>query len=193
MKAHVMFLLLALLLLWIPSVNAQPAVNIGSKDYFQTAQLGMVGDGYYLRVLESAHVNNVPDQIGRGRLNDALHNIRYTLDRFPNHPRALQQLSIVSQMIKNTALGVEYFEKAIKLFPQYAITRAQFGLYLTSIGNVAAGIDMLKRSTEMDPKLPAGYAGLAHAYVKMGDMTKAREAAEKARELGFRGKLPDGL
>ena len=41
-----------------------------------------------------------------------------------------------------------------------------------------------------DPKLAVGYAGLAHAYAKKGDRAKAREAADKARELGFTGQLP---
>ncbi len=162
-------------------------------DYFEAAQMGMEGIGAYMRVLESAHVNNVPGQISRGELNAALANIRYTLDRFPNHPRSLQQLSIVAQITKNTALGVSYFEKAVSEFPNYAITHAQFGLYLVSIGNMDGGLEQLNQSISIDPKLPAGYAGLAHAYAKKGDLRRAKEAAQKARELGFTGKLPDGL
>jgi len=120
-------------------------------------------------------------------------NIKYSLDRFPNHPIALQQLSEVSQLMKNTSLGVKYFERAVTLFPQYALTRAQYGLFLVSINEVAGGIERLKQAIEIDPKHPAGYAGLAHAYAKKGDLEEARAAAKKARELGFNGKLPDGL
>jgi predicted Zn-dependent protease len=106
---------------------------------------------------------------------------------------SLQQLSMLAQMTKNISLGVSYFERAIALFPQYALTHAQYGLFLVSTNNVDAGIEHLKQSVAMEPKLAAGYAGLAHAYVKKGDMTKAREAADKARELGFTGQLPAGL
>jgi len=88
---------------------------------------------------------------------------------------------------------VSYFERAIALFPQHALTRAQYGLFLVSTNNVDAGIENLKQSIEMEPKLAAGYGGLAHAYVKKGDIEQARIAAQRARELGFNGKLPDGL
>ncbi|HWP23820.1 MAG TPA: hypothetical protein VNM15_06495 [Candidatus Binatia bacterium] len=96
-------------------------------------------------------------------------------------------------MAKKTAIAVTYFERAIALFPQYAITRAQYGLFLVSINDVDGGIENLKRSVEMDPKLAMGYVGLARAYEKKGDLEHAREAAKKARELGFEGKLPIGI
>lgn len=162
---------------------------IAQQDYFAADKCGQC----YLTILEGAHVRRIPEILSSGRLWDAMDNIKYTLDRFPNHPIALQQLSEVSQMMKNTSLAVEYFEKAITRYPQYALTRAQYGLFLVSINNVDAGIEKLNQAIEADPKLSAGYAGLAHAYVKKGDLTQAREAANKARELGYRGGLPPGL
>ena len=148
---------------------------------------------YYLSLVESAHVRTINKWIKEGRLDNAIGDIKYTLDRFPNHPASLQQLGMVAQMTKNVSLAVSYFERAISLFPQYALTRAQYGLFLVSVNQVDAGIEHLKQSIEMEPKLPSGYAGLAHAYLKKGDFDQAREAAKKARELGFTGKLPDGL
>jgi predicted Zn-dependent protease len=126
-------------------------------------------------------------------MDNALGDIKYTLDRFPNHPVSLQQLSMVAQMVKNTTLAVNYFERAITLYPQYALTRAQYGMFLVATNNLDAGIEKFKQAIEIEPKLSAGYAGLAHAYTKKGDLEQAREAAKNARELGFAGKLPDGL
>jgi predicted Zn-dependent protease len=180
--------LLIVTLLWLPSAQSQPSASPG-QDYFTADHTS----GSYLTILESAHVNNIALAINRGQWNSALGDIRYTLDRFPNHPTALQQLSMVAQLTKNTALATSYFERAVGLYPQYALTRAQYGLFLVSVNNVDAGIEKLNQSIEIEPKLAAGYAGLAHAYTKKGNMTKAREAAGKARELGFTGKLPDGL
>ena len=178
-------------LFWFPSAHAQaPANPQGAfQDYFTADKTY----GSYLTILESAHVATVPRSMSQARLDNALNDIKYTLDRFPNHPVSLQQLSMVAQLTKNTTLATSYFERAVSLYPQYALTRAQYGLFLVSTNNVDAGIEKLKQSIEIEPKLPAGYAGLAHAYAKKGDMTKAREAAGKARELGFTGKLPDGL
>jgi predicted Zn-dependent protease len=188
MRRYVALTLLIITLLWLSSAQAQPSTQAG-QDYFTADRTS----GSYLTILESAHVNNIALAINRGQWNSALGDIRYTLDRFPNHPTALQQLSMVAQLTKNTALATSYFERAVSLYPQYALTRAQYGLFLVSINNVDAGIEKLNQSIEIEPKLAAGYAGLAHAYAKKGDMTKAREAAGKARELGFTGKLPEGL
>lgn len=190
MYKFVLLIKLISALFWLPSAHAQVSPNLqGDQDYFTADQ----SPTSYLKILESAHVVVIPNWIKQGRMNNAISDIKYTLDRFPNHPVSLQQLSMVAQMTKNTTLAVSYFERAINLFPQYALTRAQYGLFLVSVNNLDAGIQHLKQSVEMEPKLPAGYAGLAHAYAKKGDSEQAREAAAKARELGFKGNLPAGL
>jgi len=159
-------------------------------DYFTADQDG-VRD--YLRVMTVAHINTIPNWIKQGLISNAVADIRYSLDRFPNHPQALQLLPLVARLANNQALARTYFEKAVTQFPQYALTQAQYGLFLVSIGNLDDGIGRLNRSIEMDPKLAAGHAGLAHAYVKKGDIAKAQEATDKARELGFTGRPPPGL
>lgn len=167
---------------WFSSAMAE-------QDYFTAEKCGQC----YLTILESAHVRTIPNSLSQGRMDNALGDIKYTLARFPNHPVSLQQLSMVAQMVKNTTLAVNYFERAITLYPQYALTRAQYGMFLVATNNLDAGIEKFKQAIEIEPKLSAGYAGLAHAYTKKGDLEQAREAAKNARELGFAGKLPDGL
>lgn len=172
-------------------VAAQPprTPQLNGQDYFSADK----SPGSYASIVEKNHVLTVPTWIKQGRLDNALGDIKYTLDRFPNHLVSLQQLSTVAQMIKNPSVAMNYFERAVTLYPQYALTRAQYGLYLVSINNIDAGIEKLLQSTEMEPTLAAGYVGLAYAYSKKRDLEHAREAAQKARELGFTGKLPDGL
>ena len=84
-------------------------------------------------------------------------------------------------------MAIERYKKAIEQFPRYALTHAQYGVYLVGIGNVDEGIEMLKRSIEIDPKLAAGYGGLTHAHVRKGEWDDAGVAATTARELGFSG------
>ena len=160
-----------------------------SQDYFTVDETV----AHYLRVVELNHVRTVPNLIINGQIENAINDIKYTLARFPNHPVSLQQLSMLAQTTKRSALAVAYFERAITLFPQHAMTWSQYGLFLLSINKVDAAIERLRRSVEVEPKLPGGYAGLAHAYAKKGELEEAREAAKNARELGFNGKLPDGL
>jgi Tfp pilus assembly protein PilF len=170
--------------------QTEPTTSGAGYDYFTADQEGIGG---YMRILTGAHVDSIPKWIQQGRIDNAVLDIKYTLDRFPNHPQALQLLPLVASLSKNQTLAVTYFEKALKQFPQYAITHTQYGLFLISNGNLDDGIEQFNQSIAIDPKSAAGHAGLAHAYAKKGDMTKAREAANKAREFGFSGQLPSGL
>jgi predicted Zn-dependent protease len=86
-------------------------------------------------------------------------------------------------------LPIRYFEKAIALYPSHAITHAQYGRFLVTIGDLENGIQKLSYSVQMDPKLTAGYVWLTEAYEKKGDLQLTREARERAKELGFTGKL----
>jgi Tfp pilus assembly protein PilF len=191
-RNRVLFDLFALwLVIGAPAfAQTNSAVSGMGHDYFTADQ---DGTGEYLRLLTGAHVDTIPGWIQQGRIDNAVGDIRYALDRFPNHPQALQLLGLVARLAKNNGLAISYFEKAVMQFPQYGVTRAQYGLFLVTIGYVDDGIGRLNQSIAMDPKWAGGHAGLAHAYAKKGDMAKAREAADKARELGFTGQLPPGL
>lgn len=171
-----------------PLGYSQP--NLCPCDYFLASQ--NVDRERYLRQAEQFHIKPVPNSIREGNLTLAFADLNYVLERFPNHPQGLQLMTVVAQLRKQPTLAVSYFEKAIQGFPQHALTQAQYGLFLVTIGSMEKGLEMLEKATETDPKLPAGYAGLAHAYAKKGDLPKAREASQKARELGFKGQLPIG-
>ncbi len=165
--------------------------SLAGQDYFSAMADQDSNVREYLRLVTLAHVETIPKWMNQGRMNDALADLRYALDRFPNHPLALQQLSMVTQIMKKPGVATSYFERAVTLYPQYAITRVQYGLFLVSIDRVDEGIDRFKQATTIDPKLAAAYAGLARAYQKKNDLAHAREAATKARELGFTAKLID--
>ncbi len=170
--------------------QTEPTPSGAGHDYFTAEQDGVKG---YLENMTINHLNKVTGWIQQGRIGNAVDDLIYVLDRFPNQPRALQLLPLVASLSKNQGLAVTYFEKALRQFPQYALTHAQYGLFLISNGNLDQGIEQFNQSIAIDPKSAAGNAGLAHAYAKKGDMTKAREAANKARDFGFTGQLPSGL
>jgi Tfp pilus assembly protein PilF len=124
-----------------------------------------------------------------GDLPRALAELDYTLVRFPNHPQALLLVGTVAKLMKRTSVPIGYFERALRLFPQHAVTHAQYGMYLVEIGQVEAGLARLNRALERDPNSALAYAGLALAYHRGGDVVAAREALQKARNLGYKGKL----
>jgi tetratricopeptide (TPR) repeat protein len=148
----------------------------------------------YLSTVEKNHIticphnpNGIMGDISEGKFLYAFEDLRYVLDRFPNHPKALMLLGSVARLAKNISIPIFYYQKALRLYPQHAITHAQFGLYLVDIGRVESGIARLKQAIEIDPKLAVAHVWLAKAFAKNGKPGLARQAAERARALGYRG------
>jgi tetratricopeptide (TPR) repeat protein len=154
-------------------------------DYFADHDFGTK---QYVQLVESAHMNKITEWIRNGRIENALADCKYTLERIPNHPKGLMLAQIVGRLTKNPMLAISYYQRAMKLYPQYALTRAQYGAYLVDEGNLKAGIAELQKAVEMDSKLAFAHAQLAKAYLKAGNTELARQAAGQAKELGYKGK-----
>lgn len=136
------------------------------------------------------HTNNVLKWLREGNIPMALTDVQFTIDKWPNHPRALILLEVISGVTHTPNLPIPYYEKAIRLYPQYAITRAQYGKYLVEISQVDGGIAKLQEAVTLDPKLTAAHVWLTEAYLKKGKKELARKEAETARVLGYEGELP---
>ena len=162
-------------------------------DYF--AAQGNQDESNLIGLAEQGHIYtsslgkiSVIELIGSGNYSQAYQELYYVLDRIPNHPKGLQILGSLAQLTKKESIAVSYYEKALSKYPQWPLTYAQYGQFLLEIGQVDNAIEKLKRATEIDPKLVGGFALLAKAYSKKGNNDLAREAAAKAKELGYQGK-----
>jgi len=149
-----------------------------------------------LQNVENHHLNRtntypggVLEQIQRQHYDYAIADLRYALIKFPNHPKALMLLGLVARLKRNPSIPIPFYEKAIELYPAYAITHAQYGKYLLDIGYPDQAINKLNDAIRVDPGFSAGYAWLAEAYYKKGNRELASQAAEKARTLGYRGEI----
>jgi Tfp pilus assembly protein PilF len=169
--------------LTLPSGSAQNVNN----DYFAPDR-----DESLLRIVEAYHLAqaNFWAKFHSRDFRGAFDDLKYVLRYFPNHPKALMLMGSLSKLKKTPSLATHYYEKALKLFPQHAFTHAQLGNYLVDIGDFGTGLAKLKEAIEMDPKLALAHAYLAKAYYKIGNPQLARRAAKRARELGYRGKIP---
>lgn len=143
-----------------------------------------------LHSVDKFHTSLFVPHIKQGRYEEALGDLKYTLNRFPNHLTALSYMGVYAAATKNFAVGVPYFEKAIRHYPGYAITRAQYGIYLVRVGRIDTGIEKLKIAIEMDPQLAYAHAWIAEAYNRSGKLALARDASSRARKLGYKGKIP---
>jgi Tfp pilus assembly protein PilF len=139
------------------------------------------------------HTQNIKKAIIEKNFGMAKGDLDYTLVTFPNHPDALQSLWFYSKVTKSPAFAIPYFEKAISMFPQYAMTHIIYGAFLTDFGRLKEAERELKKAVEIDPNLAIAHAWLAKTYDKAGDVKLAKMSAKKAVELGYRGKLLDNI
>lgn len=175
-----------LICLAVPALATAP-----DRDYFTANEDPQAYSD--LEVNDEHHTNLVLDWIRDARFDRALADINYVLDRWPNHPRALLLLETVARLTHAPNLPLFHYEKALKLYPQYALTHAQFGHYLVEIGKIDQGIHSLKRAAQIDSQLRVVHVWLAEAYDKYGDKVLARKEAEQARNLGFQGNFSPDL
>lgn len=136
------------------------------------------------------HSKGVLGFIGDKRYKDAKLDLDYTLVRFPNHPKALLLLGMVAKLANEPTLPVRYYETALQLFPQYAVTHAQYGNYLVDIKQMELGIAKLREAVQIDPNLVVAHVWLARAYYQTNNVELGRQTVEKARELGYKGEFP---
>ena len=193
------FVVALLLFIYVSPSDSQEIIDdrgqgTANHNYFvasQTEQLRL-----HLYQVTTHHIKPCPHSpegtyhdIAIGRYDYAKDDIDYTLERIVNHPAALQLVTPVVLATKQQAWGMEKFEYALKWYPNYAVTHAQYGEYLVAIGSLPAGIEQLKAAVQMDPKLIAGYVWLNQAYTKQGNRDLAVQAGDKARALGYKGEL----
>ena len=188
--------ILVIVLLGFPLVQAQgirsdrnATGTLINQDYY-TANFYPEVKGL-LNLVERFHLDEkVFSNIRTGYFGPAITDLEYTLEKFPNHPVALQLLGSVARLTNAQTLGIVYYKKALSLYPQYAFTHAQYGSYLVDIGKVEEGIAELKQAIKMDPKLAPAYAWLSKAYYKSGNMELGRQAEQQAKELGYKADMP---
>jgi tetratricopeptide (TPR) repeat protein len=170
-------------------IDENPATTL-NHDYFNPNKDPQIQ--WMIEDQEKYHLNPAKVYVREGKFDKALADLIFFLDRFVNHPHGLALLGAIAKLTNNPSLAIRYYEKAIRLYPQYAITHAQYGAYLADIGNVKAGIVKLKKAIEMNSNLAVAHAWLAKAYYKSGDRELARQAAAQARQLGYKGEIPSG-
>jgi tetratricopeptide (TPR) repeat protein len=146
----------------------------------------LVGKGW-----ELFQLRKTLDLMGDGQIIYAYQQLKYILCRYPNMPKGLKLLENVAASQKAPTLPIPYYEYALSLYPQHAETHALYGFYLVEIGEIDKGIAELTRATAVNPKYLPAFVKLASAYYDKGDKTLGDQAAQRARELGYEGKIPE--
>lgn len=124
--------------------------DLMAADYF-TAKLNPKMRSW-LALVELGHAGEATWKFYRtGQYKSVLADCKYTLERFANHPGALFLMGKIAIVLKEPSLPIPYFEEALRRYPQYAYTHAQYGHYLVELGATAAGIAELREALRLDP------------------------------------------
>ena len=153
-----------------------------NKDYFIDKKL--------IKNVEKNHFSkdNFWRKLRAGHYKYAFGDLKYILKVYPNHPGALSMMEVVGPKIGDYTLPGKYYIRALKMFPQHAITHAQYGYYLIKVGGIDIGINRLKAAIKLKPNLVNAYVWLSGGYYKKGNLSEARNSYEKAKKLGYKGK-----
>jgi tetratricopeptide (TPR) repeat protein len=185
------FPILIFSLLWNgedPLTHRQAFADEFDHDYFTANQNPEARQ--LLRENEAYHLNKgVLDDFNAKRYDIVIGEVKYILRRFPNHPQALMLLGSAAILKKEPSLAIPYYQRAISLYPQYAVTHAQFGSYLIDIDQMDMAIKRLNTAIKIDSKYAFAHGRLAEAYYKKGDIAHARQAAKQAKALGYKGEI----
>jgi tetratricopeptide (TPR) repeat protein len=202
-RMHTTILFASILLLIGENIFAQrperdwSTIEWGGQDYYRAIAvrpyIKRSPGATWLDLLDNVETNHLNKQVLRdfstGRYEYVIDNLKYALGAFPNHPMALAMLGSVAKLTKKMTLASPFFENALQLYPQYAMTHAQYGEYLASFQMYDDGIAKLQSALHIDPKLGIAHAWLAEAYFKTGKNDLGTDAALKARQYGYRDEI----
>jgi len=159
---------------------------------------GSTGGDYYdaedakgLTVVESYHFGPQVEALQRGMSGALGGDLSYTLEHFPNHPRALSAMARLGlrtgkARVPGARYTVEcYFRRGIEFAPKEGATRALFGAYLLSLRRDSDAIEHLQAALQVQPGNSAAWYNLGLARVRQKEWRAALEAAHKAYGLGF--------
>jgi tetratricopeptide (TPR) repeat protein len=183
-------LLVAVLILFSAAAYAADGIDHGQTGTLNLNYFNPENDAHItwlINDIETYHLKPAINSIREGRLQQAYIDLDYLLLRFINHPQGLAFMGMLAKMMKKTAMPLPYYERALAIYPEYALTRAQFGDYLVEIGHVDEGIEQLKSAVDKDPKLVPANVWLAKAYTKKGNLALARQFQDQAKALGYKG------
>lgn len=139
--------------------------------------------------LADAHYNYGVLLASQGRDADAAEAFSRALAADPFHAQAHNNLASLMARQGRLAEAAEHYREALVNDPQHRSARFNLGRVLIELRQPAEAIEQLRRTlTPEDADTPRYMYALATAYVRAGDMARAREyalqALQRARRLG---------
>lgn len=145
-----------------------------------------------LHLVESAHFTKDVEQLKKGSTGAVWQDLKYTLQAWPNHHRALYAMAkfLRSQNAsfseeKNMYSAECYFKRALRMSPNDYVVFMLFGLHLHSIGKLPEAKDMYIKSIELSGEYAESHYNYGLLLVDMGMLKEAKDQAMLAKKYGY--------
>ncbi|BAW80578.1 hypothetical conserved protein [Candidatus Nitrosoglobus terrae] len=135
--------------------------------------------------VEGYHINLIYDGLRDKYYPKVENNIKFILDYFPNHPRALTILAQYTSEFHKYKFAEEYFGRALKLFPNTASTYGIYGFYLHRQGKLEEAIAQYRKAISLKEDYSEAYYNLGLALLDEGKAKEANKVAQKAYALNY--------
>lgn len=144
-----------------------------------------------LLTVESFHFTKDVETLTRGASGTVGGDLHYTLERFPNHHRALAAMARYGLRHKGinppgARYPVEcYFERALRFNPRDVQVHNLYAGYLLALKLDDQALEQLEKVVEIDPDNATAHYNLGLLHFKRKAYKKAREHAGQAYSRGF--------
>jgi hypothetical protein len=144
-----------------------------------------------LDLVEKFHFTAPVESLIRGATGKIGGDLEYTLDRFPNHHRALIAVMRLSERTKSLKLEamtypVEcYFERALRFRNDDTVVRGLYALFLGRLQRRDDAARQLEIASNYAKDNPFAHHSIGMVYLDLQMVDKAVEQAQRASELGM--------
>ncbi len=187
-NAGIIPLIMMLVMLGTPALGAEFCgsleSNHGPFDYNDPERRGR------LRLVEQYHLSDDVFML-RTHLTNITNNLNYTLNVFPNHPRALDAISRLAIREGTNQPGRArysvdcFFERAIRWRPSDPTVRLVYAIHHYRFGRVDEAIAEAREGLKLAPNSAELHYNLGLFLVNKGDYAAARRHAQQAYRQNY--------
>ncbi|XLZ68497.1 ABC transporter permease [Massilia sp. SR12] len=148
-------------------------------------------DMLHLNTVEGRHFTEDVEQAIQGVTGTIADDLEYTLNHYPNHPRALETALRMaprypSGVLPGASIPTEcFFERAVRFFPDDSKTWLMYARYQYMLGREAQAQTMLEKAVALAPDDVSINYNLGLVYAKQKKFDLALPHAQKAYLLKF--------
>jgi Tfp pilus assembly protein PilF len=190
-----------LLLVWLVGIAARgsaqdvgcpPPTGVFGRPYDYTEHLANTPDWSGktpIRVVENVHFTRDVEALRRGNTSeDPAGDLSYTLNAFPNHPRALWAVSRYQRQLGRPLKPFTaecFFERAVKFKPDDPMVRMIYGAHLHVSGKPQDALKQYKIAEKIAPDFSELQYNMGLLYFDLKQYALAKQYAQKAYQLGY--------